>query len=378
MPVSSRAESVGWDERQRIPAGFRFAQPSLRVLLAVSLLTAAAVDAQEMKPDAETQAVQAKAAPAEQPHPALIAPLAAKRTLIGIAQAGSKLIAVGDRGHILGSTDGKAWQQVPSPVDVMLNRVRFRDDKAGFALGHDATILATRDGGASWTVAHFDAASRPLYDVAFLDDQRAFAIGGYGTFLDSADDGATWTPRDFPIGALGQHFNAVTKLGDGSLLVVGEKGLLMRSKDQGANWELIDSPYTGSFFGALPFGEKGALVYGLRGNVFVTTDIARCPTLKVDAYDPYAREPITDTAKIAALGWRVVATPTRESLFGAARSDDGVVLVGVNGTIVKLDPAAKAGSAPRPPSGETLADVISLDGRWLAVGRRGATDLGGL
>ena len=319
-----------------------------------------------------------RAGPPEKPHPAMMAPLAAKKTLIGIAQAGSKLIAVGDRGHILSSTDGKAWEQVPSPADVMLNRVRFRDDKTGFALGHDAAILATRDGGATWTVAHFDATSRPLYDVAFVDEQRAFAIGGYGTFLDSTDGGATWAPRDFPIGALGQHFNAVTRLGDGSLLVVGEKGLLMRSKDQGANWELIDSPYTGSFFGALPLGDKGAIVYGLRGNVFVAADIGKCPTLKVDSYDPYAREPITDVAKIAALGWRVVATPTRESLFGGARNDAGAVLVGVNGTVVKLDAAATAASTPRPPNGETLADVIHRDGRWLAVGRRGAIDLGAL
>lgn len=318
------------------------------------------------------------AGPPEKPHPAMMAPLAAKRTLIGISEVGSKLIAVGDRGHILSSADGKTWQQVPSPADVMLNRVRFRDDKTGFALGHDAAILATRDGGASWTVAHFDATSRTLYDLAFLDDQHLIAIGGYGTFLDSADGGATWTPRDFPIGQLGQHFSAVTKLADGSLLVAGEKGLLMRSKDQGANWELLDSPYTGSFFGVLPHGDKGAIVFGLRGNVFVADDVSKCPTLKVDGYDPYAREPILDPAKIAALGWRVVATPTRESLFGGARSDAGAVLVGVNGTVVKLDAAATAASTPRAPDGDTLADVIFRNGHWLAVGRRGATDLGAL
>lgn len=317
-------------------------------------------------------------AASEKPQPAMMAPLASQRTLIGITEAGGKLVAVGDRGHILSSTDGKAWQQVPSPADVMLNRVRFRDDKTGFALGHDAAILATRDGGATWAVAHFDATGRPLYDIAFLDEQRLIAIGGYGTFLDSADGGATWTPRDFPIGQLGQHFSAVTRLADGSLLVAGEKGLLMRSKDQGANWELLDSPYTGSFFGVLPHGDKGAIVFGLRGNVFVSDDVSKCPTLKVESYDPYAREPITDPARIAALGWRVVATPTRESLFGGARSAAGTVLVGVNGTIVKLDPAATASSTPRPPNGETLADVIFRNGRWLAVGRRGATDLGNL
>src|SRR5689334_10762078 len=116
----------------------------------------------------------------------MMAPLSLKRTLVGIAQAGTALVAVGDRGDILRSADGKDWQQVASPVDVMLNRVRFRDAQNGIAVGHDASILATHDGGASWSLAHYDPASRPLYDVAFLDEQHVIALGGYGTYLDSA------------------------------------------------------------------------------------------------------------------------------------------------------------------------------------------------
>lgn len=356
------------------------------LLLLLVAATAAAQDAAvtEMKPDAETEAAEAAGAapddPAkkEKPQPALIAPLATSRTLIAVTQAGGTLVAVGDRGHIVTSSDGKDWKQVPAPADVMLNRVRFRDDKAGFALGHDATILATKDGGATWTVAHFDATSRPLYDVAFVDQQRLFAIGGYGTFLDSSDGGATWTPRDFPIGALGQHFNAVTRLGDGSLLVAGEKGLLMRSTDQGASWTLLDSPYTGSFFGVLPHGDKGAIAFGLRGNVYVADDVTKCPTLEVAGYDPYSRETVTDAAALAKLGWRSVPAPTRESLFGGARGESGIVLVGVNGTVVKLDAGATAAGTPRPPDGGTLGDVLFRDGRWVAVGRRGPIDLGAL
>jgi photosystem II stability/assembly factor-like uncharacterized protein len=317
-------------------------------------------------------------AASEKPHPAMAAPLAAKRTLISVAWAGNTLVAVGDRGHILTSGDGKEWKQVPAPADVMLNRVRFRDARTGFALGHDATILATRDGGASWSVVHFDAASRPLYDVAFVDEQTLFAVGAYGVFLDSTDGGATWTPRDFEIGTLGQHFNAITALGDGSLLVAGEKGLLMRSTDRGATWTMIDSPYTGSFFGAQPLGPKGVVAYGLRGNIYVAEDITRCRTLKAEGYDPYARETVKDPAKLKALGWRTVPAPTTESLLGGAHGADGAVLIGVNGTVVKLDAAATAASTPIPPNGDTLSDVTFRDGRWIAVGRRGARDLGEL
>lgn len=318
------------------------------------------------------------AGPPEKPQPAMIAPLAAKKTLVSVAAAGGTLVAVGDRGHILTSKDGKDWTQVPSPADIMLNRVRFRDDRTGLALGHDAAILKTTDGGMTWTVVHFDATSRPLYDLAFVDEQTLFAVGGYGLFLDSTDGGATWTPREFEIGALGQHFNAVTALGDGSLLVAGEKGLLMRSTDKGATWALIDTPYTGSFFGVQPLGPAGAVAYGLRGNIYVADDITRCPTLKADGYDPYSRETVKDAAKLKALGWRTVAAPTTESLLGGRAGEAGSVLVGVNGTVVWLDAAATTATAPIPPNGDTLGDVMLRNGRWIAVGRRGPRDLGNL
>lgn len=314
----------------------------------------------------------------EKPRAAMIAPLAARSTLLGVAQAGGTLVTVGDRGHILTSADGKEWRQVAAPADVMLNRVRFRNDKDGFAVGHDATILATHDGGANWSVQHFDSQSRPLYDVLFIDEQHVAAFGGYGTWLDSSDGGARWTPRDFPIGALGQHFSAAATLADGSLLVAGEKGLLMRSKDKGANWEMLDSPYTGSFFGAVPYGAAGVVVFGLRGNVYVAADVNKCPVLKVDGYDPYTRETVTDAGKLARLGWQHVAMPSTESLLGGAVDGTSVVLVGVNGTTARLDPATGTASTPRPPSGLTLNDLTLRDGHWIAVGRRGAHDLGDL
>lgn len=344
-------------------------------LLALGLCAAPAL-ADEAS--ATAREAQAPAAPPATARPAMIAPRAPHSILLSVAHAGAGLVAVGERGHILTSGNGRDWKQVPSPADVMLNRVRFRDDKIGFAVGHDATILATHDGGSTWALVHFDPASRPLYDVFFLDDRHFAAIGGYGTWLDSTDGGASWNARSFPIGDLGQHFNAVATLADGTLLVVGEKGLMMRSHDRGANWEMLDSPYTGSFFGVLPYGGKGALVYGLRGHVYVSDDVSACKVLKVEGYDPYTRQSAADEARVKALGWRTVGVATLESLFGGAASGGGVILVGVNGTVLRVNPATGTASEPRTPDGETLADVIAVDSHWLGVGRRGAIDLGQL
>jgi photosystem II stability/assembly factor-like uncharacterized protein len=313
-----------------------------------------------------------------QPRPALHAPLAPKSTLLGVAVAGERIVAVGQRGHILHSTDGRAWTQAEAPVNAMLNRVRFRDARTGWAVGHDATILATTDGGTTWALQHFDPEGRPLYDLMFLKDGRIVAIGGYGTYLVSADAGARWEPRSFPVADLGQHFNAGARLGDGSLLIVGERGLLARSSDEGETWQLLDSPYTGSWFGVLPAGAKGALVFGLRGNLYVAADVAACPRLDPAQYDPFTRETVPDTQAFAKTRWRPIERPTLESLFGGASDGAGALLVGVNGVVVRVDPAR--GTATLVPTGatESLNDLVARDGRWIAVGRRGAQDLGAL
>lgn len=333
--------------------------------------------AQDQDAAAEAPAGEAPAAASAQPRPALIAPLAERSILLGIARAGDHLVAVGDRGHILLSGDGAKWRQVAAPVNAMLNRVRFRDDRAGWAVGHDATILATRDGGQTWALQHFDGAARPLYEVLFLGDGRIAALGGYGTYLLSGDDGATWEPQATPITDLGQHFNAATRLADGTLLIAGERGLLVRSKDGGANWELLKSPYAGSFFGVLPAGAKGALVFGLRGNIYVSDDVAAVPTVDPLEYDPYALETTADPAALARMGWRPLARPTTEGLFGGQPDGGGALLVGVNGVVVRVD-AARDVAELLDSRAETLNDLVSFGGRWIAVGRRGIQDLGAL
>jgi photosystem II stability/assembly factor-like uncharacterized protein len=53
--------------------------------------------------------------------------------------------------------------------------------------------------------------------------------------------------------------------------LVGEQGLIRRWNREKERFEVVNSPYKGSFFGALG---KGSLlvVYGMRGNAFRSTD----------------------------------------------------------------------------------------------------------
>src|SRR5690606_40556522 len=132
-----------------------------------------------------------------------------------------------------------------------LTAVTFADENNGWAVGHDAVILHTADGGETWTLQNFEPElEKPFLDVLFLDAQRGLAIGAYGLFYSTADGGQTWSEVETPIREDEWHFNAITRLNNGTLLIAGETGTLAMSTDEGLTWTALESPYDSSLFGA--------------------------------------------------------------------------------------------------------------------------------
>lgn len=242
--------------------------------------------------------------------PAAAAPRAPMAVLLGAARAGSRLVAVGERGIVLLSDDeGRAWRQTSSPASVTLTAVRFASPTVGWATGHAGVILATEDGGIQWrpqldgaaaaasalqqargrlaaapadpvaTRAVADAErlvadgpDKPFFDLWFSDTRHGFAIGAYNLFVRTQDGGATWVAAlDRLPNARGNHLYAIAGRGL-DLYIAGEQGLLLRSRDGGERFDALASPYAGSFFtlALLPGGEL--IAAGLRGKAFRSTD----------------------------------------------------------------------------------------------------------
>ena len=219
--------------------------------------------------------------------PAEAAPLAATSLLLDLAQAGTRIVAVGERGHILLSDDqGATWRQSKSvPTRTMLTAVYFADAEYGWAVGHDETILNTLDGGETWTRSHFAPESQqPLLDLWFANRISGIAVGAYGAYFTTNDGGRHWTgtkfaappkPGDPPL-ADGDvppdyHLNRIVGVGN-RLYIAAEGGQLYRSDDRGAHWRALASPYEGSFFGLVPIRGDGLLAFGLRGHLFRSAD----------------------------------------------------------------------------------------------------------
>jgi photosystem II stability/assembly factor-like uncharacterized protein len=260
----------------------------------------------------------ALAAPAKSPleRPAMASAKASKSLLVDIAQAGQRLVAVGERGHIVFSDDGgRNWSQAKVPVSVMLTSVYFATPKLGWAVGHNGVVLHSQDGGASWSLQRADRdadsekAGAPLLGVWFADPSNGLAVGAYGYLLATADGGATWTDHSAAVdNPDGWHLNAVRGIPGGAVFIVGEHGKLFRSLDNGATWSSIPSPFEGSFFGVAPLAPDLVLIYGLQGRLFASADQGST--------------------------WQQVQTGVTSGINAAARLDNGKVVVGGNAGVV--------------------------------------------
>lgn len=278
---------------------------------------------------------------------------AARSLLLGVADSGEHLFAVGAHGLVLVSNDAVHWAQLQVPVDTALTGIAFADAQHGWAVGHDAAILHSDDGGRNWRLQNFQPELQsPLFAVAALDAQRAVAVGAFGLLLATADGGAHWGEVDAAeVRHDKLHLNAITRLGDGKLLLAGENGLLATSPD-GAAWQRLPAPYPGSFFGVLPWHEHGAVAFGLRGNVYLADDVA-------------------------AGQWRKLDIGTTQSMFSGARLADGALaLVGGGGAVVVIGTDGQLRKAPgsdAPGGGEngTYAGAIPWKDGLIAVGEPG-------
>ena len=241
---------------------------------------------------------------------AVEARLAPRSLLLDVARGGGRLVAVGERGHILvSSDDGASWVQGKVPTRALLTGIHMHDGRLGWAVGHDAVVLRTRDGGTTWErVLDAPELERPLLDVWFADAERGLAASAYGELVATRDGGDTWQRRSIRDGE-DFHLNQLAAAVDGTLYVAAEAGHLYRSDDGGESWRSLPSPYEGSFFGVLPLAEGPVLAFGLRGRLFSSSDRGET--------------------------WTRIATGTEATLLCAAELDPGrFVVAGMEGTLV--------------------------------------------
>lgn len=291
---------------------------------------------------------------AQQQLPALMMPRAAQSLLLDIAKAGTRLVVVGERGHILISDNqGKHFRQVGVPTRALLTAVYFVDSQQGWAVGHDQVILGTTDGGLSWHRLHSAPAQNqappPLMDVWFRDAQQGWAVGAFGSFLGTRDGGQTWQniaerlPNPYEL-----HLNAITGDELGNLYIAGEQGSVFVSHDLGASWSTAQIDYDGSLFGVVTNAQSSeTLVFGLRGSLLQSTDKGET--------------------------WVALATGSDTNLNGGYLDGGQLVLVGLEGTVRLRRSGASDFEAVDAGTRAGFSSVLSLDHSHLLIVGEGGT-----
>jgi len=272
-------------------------------------------------------------------------PLATKSMLLDITRAGNTLVAVGERGHVVTSTDGEAWTQAEHvPTRSTLTTV-FSVGNRLWAGGHDAVIMTSGDKGKTWTQEFFDPdRGQAVMDIYFTDQANGMAVGSYGLYLFTSDGGKNWEE-----GVVDEesdyHLNNLLYLGDGRWLIAGEAGLSYRSFDNAQTWELIELPYQGSMWGAIQTNEECVMFFGLRGHVMESCDFGS--------------------------SWTEIDTGSVASISGAAEYDDLVLLAANSGILLVRDDSSGF-SIYQHSSGVDFAAATSLgNGKFLLVGEDG-------
>lgn len=337
--------------------------------------------------------------------PAIQSDRAIKGLLLEAARHDDRLLVVGEEGQALWSDDnGQSWSQAEVPVSLALTSVTFAGNGDAWATAHDGYLLHSGDNGETWAVklsgsdvatlsvgsieaqvAELEAALEEATDDTFEDAQWAldeatfaldeamlavdegmttpllkvwfdgdlgFALGAYNVFLRTADGGATWQAHGTRLDNPNKyHLYAITRSAAGTLLVAGEAGTLQRSLDDGESWQRIETPYPGSFFGAVAPADGSLLVFGLRGNVFRSVD-----------------EGAT---------WDAVRTgDSRTLMCGFASADGTVVLAGSAGAVLSSRDNGASFSTVPTEGNRVYSDVLSTaDGRILLVGFGGISIL---
>jgi photosystem II stability/assembly factor-like uncharacterized protein len=269
--------------------------------------------------------------------------------LIDIELAGSRVVAVGERGFALLSDDaGQTWRARETPATRTLTGVAFADDKLGVAVGHGASIVRTEDGGETWThVPLEEAEPESLLGVVSLGGANFAAYGAFGMYFHSSDGGRSWERRTVMNEDFEWHISQVVPAGE-SLLLVGESGTLARSDDGGETWTEVPSPYVGSYFGAVVTRSGAILAFGMRGNVFRSEDLGAT--------------------------WQETHIDTTASLNGGAVLADGrVMLVGNAGLLALSGDDGRTLKVQWAPGGRGYSSLVETGGKVILAGEGGVS-----
>jgi photosystem II stability/assembly factor-like uncharacterized protein len=342
---------------------------------------------------------------------------ASSSMLIDVANVNGRLVAVGERGHVLYSDDnGDTWSQADVPVRVTLTAVDFPTAQKGWVVGHDGVVLHSEDAGLTWEKQlegtkindmvvtqlkqMIDAQTRKLESAEQeLGEDQLAAIGNQ--LEDMREDlenlefaliGAEEAVEEGPTRPLMDLWFKNDREG----LVIGSFGLMLGTTDAGKTWkpllDRLDNPEGYHYYAITRSGED-LFIAGEMGLLFRSDDLGKTWQRLESPYDGSYFGIIGSPE-----GDFVIAFGLRGSTFysydrgkswirakkkgfaslsaGTFLSDGSFWIAGVDGVVLRsVDRGKTFKNLPtRFPGISSLAEAN--DGNVVLVGLRGSTRVG--
>lgn len=342
-------------------------------------------------------------------------PSQARAHLYALACDDREVIAVGDDGTALRSTDrGARWSRVDLGTRAKLRAVvrtpegwwvagegtllrgssisRMRvaatvpgavhalwfHGRVGVAVGPQGAILRSEDGGARWTPVE-SGTQRTLTALWGSGPDDLYAVGADGVILVSGDAGARWTllPR-----ITHDDLRAVQGVGRRDIYVVGASGTVLRSRD-GVQLVREDSGAPGDLLGVAVRGDD-VFAVGVRGSVVTRERSGRWRLLpgghRGTLHAVWRGRDGTTCAvgqggailcRDGSLGWIPMPSGVRANLAGIAGDDAGVlVAVGDYGTVLRSTDRGRAWTLLPTGEGGTLPPGDTTSPTWAQLPTR--------
>ncbi len=255
--------------------------------------------------------------------------------LFGVVHGRGLFVAVGDRGAIVTSPDGRAWTPAASGATTPLKAVACGPD--GFvAAGQGGVLLASADGRA-WQRCAAEAATD--WEGIAYGNGRFVAVGRGGAMA-AATDGAAWTPVASGVQA---HLWDIVFAG-GRFLALGAQGVILVSTDS-REWAVHQDLAPGPLM-AGAFGSDRYLALGYEGAMLASPDAQTWTALPVGANRKLSNVAFVDGRFLAVGGeggvydsadgrdWTRQVTRTRANLYAVTAGPELVVAVGNRGRLL--------------------------------------------
>ncbi len=240
-------------------------------------------------------------------------------------------------------------------VERSLHGVALASANVAVAVGGDATILRTTNGGVSWTRQQMSGSppsvpppATVLRAAGFASPTEGLVAGDGSTVLHTADGGATWSRIEVPAGLTEDLFAVHLMPGRRRWVVAGAGGTILSTDNAGQTWVSRSTGVTGTLRGvSFAADENAGVAVGDNATIITTDD--------------------------GGVTWRPRAAPAAvgETLHAVDVRGRQIVAVGDNATVITSDDAGvtwtlitRLAEAPR-----TLHAVRNVSAeRWIAVG----------